>query len=191
MLVGLLSGCVFDVGISPNERYQQGLEDVSTTPEDVNTAPDDGSAEEDSLTLADGGEGSDTSDVIDAELSDAEADIGPVDDVDADPGDDAADPSLDGAAEDALADAATEDTLADAATEDALADGALTEDVTPDAITPDDAGPTPPPTSGVWAVTFTETLSADGLTLRPLGPRRGFTGVLFSSDGALRLEALP
>ena len=79
-----------------------------------------------------------------------------------------------------------------ATAEDALSDGTLADDtVTPDDITPDDAGPTTTPTTGVWTVTFTETLNAGGLTLRPLGPRRGFTGVLVSPGGALRLEALP
>ena len=169
VLFGLISGCVFDVGISPSERYQQSLEDViagngDTSPdEDVTTSPD---ATPDAVETTDA-----------AQVEDASADAGPL--LDAEPTEDSA--SDDTTDEDTIAgDAIIEDTAGDVVDDDSIDGGVV-----------DDAGPTTTPTTGVWTVTFTETLNAGGLTLRPLGPRRGFTGVLVSPGGALRLEALP
>ena len=48
-----------------------------------------------------------------------------------------------------------------------------------------------PSNSRVWPVTFTNSLSAGGLTLTPLGARAGVSGVLRAPDKSLRLEALP
>jgi len=69
-----------------------------------------------------------------------------------------------------------------------------TADATPGdaAALPDSSAPAVSvPGPGVWPATFTTTLTGDGLTLQPLGTRRGFTGVLSAPDGSLRLEALP
>ena len=64
-----------------------------------------------------------------------------------------------------------------------------------DAMTSGDNGVVGPPRQPlgptVWPATFTQTLTGGGLILQPLGARRGFTGVLQTPDGALRLEALP
>ena len=66
-------------------------------------------------------------------------------------------------------------------------DGTL---IGPDATEPTIVG-NPPLATGPWTTTFTTTLQGDGLTLQPLGARRGFTGVLSAPGGALHLEALP
>ncbi len=59
-----------------------------------------------------------------------------------------------------------------------------------DTVTPTTPGGAPLPTVP-WTTSFTTTLQGDGLTLQPLGARRGFTGVLSAPDGTLHLEALP
>ena len=60
----------------------------------------------------------------------------------------------------------------------------------PDAIGPDEAAPIPL-RQGAWPATFTTTIEGGGLTLKPLGAQRGFTGTVSAPDGSLHLEALP
>ncbi len=76
---------------------------------------------------------------------------------------------------------------------DATEDGGTTEDggpTLPDAEEPT-GSPAPPLAPTVWPATFTTPLTGGGWTLRPLGARRGFTGVISAPDGSFTLEALP
>ena len=76
----------------------------------------------------------------------------------------------------------------DGDTEDPVQGDSGTTD--PDAIGPDEAAPIPL-RQGAWPATFTTTLEGGGLTLKPLGAQRGFTGTVSAPDGSLHLEALP
>lgn len=175
-----LAGCVFDVGADPS------------TPSETTGGDEDASLEDaapDVPTLGDthsGGQ-SDGAEVTVAEAGPTPDTVSPPDGSPIDDGA-ATDPTEDGGPSGDVIDKA--DTPKSDSGPTTGADGGGPGDDTGSA--PDTAAPAGPlPASALWPVTFTTTLTGDGLTLQPLGSRHGFTGVLSAPDGSLRLEALP
>ncbi len=188
--VGLASGCALDVGSAPAIQNGDVQDDGDTGGASGHDGAMAGTDVSSDALLGDGEDATETSqdtttpgdDASDTSDQGPDSDISPPPDVD--PIDDTwtIDAADIGPVDDALMDAPgpADDTLPD--------DDTLPED---DTGPIEDVGNEAPPTRAIGPVTFTHTLSVDGLTLRPLGPRHGFTGVLTTSDGALRLEALP
>ena len=173
VMVTFGAGCVFDAGSPPSASWVLVDDDVSTTrdADRVGADADAGPSPTDAILDV----SQDVSALADMVGPDAAAVDGQ---------------SVDGASPDAAPGDATSDS-ADGSQSDALSVDAGGDVSSPDASSPDDALAPPPLAPGVWPVTFTTTVSGGGLTLRPLGARRGFSGTLSASDGSLTLKALP